>query len=292
MAVVESKMAVAKNVLRVSMNFIGRPFGGDVSRASGKKNQVCNRASLAFSGLPMVLIGILYWSMTNKISDEDFAATGWLSTLPDPVRGSVLEKARWRTFGPGDTVYASGAAGNTLWGIGSGTIKMYISAGEEHMRFCHAVGPGYWFGELELLLDLPRVIEMRTAGNARLLCLQEQDLNKIAEEYPALWRAVARLAATNEALAIAAVDDLMLRDPRKRLAATLLRLSGLRWDFQGKRDLPVVPVTLVELAEVANLSRSVAAKLVAEFVAEGMVAKEYGRLRIDRPDRLELVLQS
>jgi predicted transcriptional regulator len=54
----------------------------------------------------------------------------------------------------------------------------------------------------------------------------------------------------------------------------------------------VVHATLVKLAEAANLSRSVAAKLVSELVAGGILAKEYGRVRIDRPDRLASLLHT
>lgn len=229
--------------------------------------------------------------MEQILSEQQFAVTGWLGTLSEPLRAAVLRSANTHVFRPSETVYYSGADGSTLWGIGSGTIKMYISAGEEHLRFCHAVGPGYWFGELELLLNLPRLVEMRASGNARLLCLKDRDLHKIAKAFPEIWLAVARLAATNEALAVAAADDLMLRDPRKRLAATLLRLCGLRWDFQDRPHSLVIPVTLLEIAEIANLSRSVAAKLLSALAANGTLEKEYGRVRISHPDRLEEILQ-
>ena len=181
---------------------------------------------------------------------------------------------------------ASGAEGDTIWGIASGAMKMFISAGEERMRFCHIVGPGYWFGELELLLNIPRIVEMRMAQPARLLRLRMKDLQSISASFPEIWLSVARLAATNEALAAAAVDDLMLRDPRKRLAATLLRLTGLRWDFQDRPALNPVPVTIQELSEAANLSRSVTARIMSDLTAEGAVEKGYRSVHVTRPDRL------
>jgi len=237
----------------------------------------------------MIPIRMLDCKMKKDLAD-DLASAGWIGTLTQSLRASLMEAARWREFEPGDVVYASGADGDTLWGIRSGAVKMYIAAGEDRMRFCHAVGPGYWFGELELLLNLPRFIEMRTAGNSRLLCLHARDLHKVAEAHPEIWRVIARLAATNEALAVAGVDDLMLRDPRKRLAATLLRLSGMRWEFQDRRPLNPVPVTLQELSEAANLSRTVAAEIMSEFAEIGALQKQYGRIRIDRPEMLIGVL--
>ncbi len=226
----------------------------------------------------------------NEI-EKNLAGTGWLAALPASVRTSVLQVARWREFGSGETVYAAGSDGSTIWGIGAGAVKMYISVGEERMRFCHVVGAGYWFGELELLLELPRLIEMRASGATRLLCLYKHDLEKIEAGQCEIWLAVARLAATNEALAVAGVDDLMLRDPRKRLAATLLRLSGLRWDFQGRRPLNPIPVTLVELAEAAGLSRSIAAKLMAEFAKGGIVEKGYKSINIKNAEKLVDIVQ-
>jgi CRP/FNR family transcriptional regulator, cyclic AMP receptor protein len=226
----------------------------------------------------------------NNFSDDNLTAAGWLSGFPAHLQKVILDAGEWRDFAPGDTVYASGAIGDAIWGIASGSMKMFISAGEEHMRFCHLVGSGYWFGELELLLDIPRIIEMRIAEPARLLRLRMTDLRSIAGNFPDIWLSVARLAATNEALAAAGADDLMLRDPRKRLAATLLRLTGLRWNFQGRPVLNPVPVTILELSEAANLSRSVAAKIMSDFAKDGSVEKGYKSVHVKRPDRLGLLL--
>ncbi len=154
------------------------------------------------------------------------------------------------------------------------------------MRFCHAVGPGYLFGELELILDLARFFEMKTYEKTSLLSIRSRDIELIAEKRPEVWRAIARLADTHEALAVASVDDLMLRDPRKRLAASLLRLAGQRWTFQLPPSLNPVPVTQQELSEVANLSRTVTAGILAEFNRTGLVRTEYGRVHILKPKRL------
>lgn len=158
------------------------------------------------------------------------------------------------------------------------------------MRFCHIVGPGYWFGELELLLNMPRLIEMKIAEPACLLRLRLKDLQSIAANFPEIWLSIAKLAVTNEALAIAAADDLMLREPKKRLAATLLRLTGLRSDFQGRPVLNPIPVTLLELSEAANLSRSVTATIMSDLSTDGAVKKGYKSVHINRPDFLTSML--
>ncbi|MEQ9695523.1 Crp/Fnr family transcriptional regulator [Shimia sp. SDUM112013] len=226
----------------------------------------------------------------KDIHTENLRLAGWLSGLPEHLQSVILDVGIWHDFEPGDTVYTSGGDGNTIWGIGSGTVKMFISAGEERLRFCHLVGAGYWFGELELLLDMQRIVEMKIAEPARLLRLRVKDLRTIASRHPEVWLAVARLAATNEALAVAAADDLMLRDPKKRLAATLLRVTGQRWGFQNTPALKSAPVTNLELSEAANLSRSVTAKIMSDFASEGTVSKGYKTVRVLRPDRLSGLL--
>ncbi|MCA0930754.1 helix-turn-helix domain-containing protein [Ruegeria profundi] len=113
----------------------------------------------------------------------------------------------------------------------------------------------------------------------------------IATKFPEIYLSIAKLAATNEALAAAALDDLMLRDPKKRLAATLLRLTGLRWDFQGNPVLNPIPVMIVELSEAANLSRSVTAKKMSELSKEGAVKKGYKSVHVTRPDYLRSLLE-
>jgi len=215
---------------------------------------------------------------------------GWINTLSTPLREAVLGQSRLDVLEPGGVVYAAGSETRAVHGLLRGLLKMHIAVGEERMRFCHTVGPGYWFGELELLLPSPRMLEITAVEEAQILSVSLYHLDRVAEKHPEIWKGIARLAATNEALALAAADDLLLRDPRKRLAATLLRLSGRRWAFQEMPPLSSIPATQRELSEAANVSRTVISKLMSDFSRIGAVRTDYGQVRILRPELLRALL--
>ena len=88
----------------------------------------------------------------------------------------------------------------------------------------------------------------------------------------------------NEATAIGAVDDLMIRNAKKRLAAVLLRLSSHRNGFQGVPPVSAVPVTQTEIAVAATLSRSSAAAILAEFSGKGIIRTDYRTIVILTPN--------
>jgi CRP/FNR family transcriptional regulator, cyclic AMP receptor protein len=228
--------------------------------------------------LAIILIRIIPEKMTLQGAS---VRTGWLGLVGDPLADAILAAGRWRSFTERSVIYSLGEDDGALWGIASGRVRMHVAISEQPPRFGHVAAPGFWFGELEFLTGLPRVIEMEAAGETKVLYLPSRELERIAAQHPNTWRALARLSALNEALAVAAVDDLLIRDPRKRLAAVLLRLSSHRCAFQGNPSIDWIPATQAELADATNLSRTKAAALLAEFAAAGLVTPEYRSLRID-----------
>ena len=189
--------------------------------------------------------------------------SGWLGQVPEPLTEQILAAGTWRTFGDREIIYGLGTEEQSLWGIDSGCVRMLVSLNEAEPRFCHVAGPGSWFGDFTLVTGLPRLLELETGGACRLLTVGRRDVERIAATSPEIWREIARLAAMNEATAIGGVDDLMLRDPQRRLAAILLRLAARRNAFQGTPPIDVIPATQNEIAEACSLSRTVTATALA-----------------------------
>lgn len=216
--------------------------------------------------------------------------TGWLGSVAEPVAEAILSTGKWRGFADREVIYNVGEEARALWAVAAGAVRMHVSVGEQPPRFGHVAAPGFWFGELEFLTGLPRVFEMEAVGETQVLHLPAHDLERIAKENADAWRDLARLSALNEATAVAAADDLMIRDPRQRLAAVLLRLSSHRAAFQGILPIPAIPATQAEIADAANLSRTKAAALLAEFAGAGLVTAGYRTVTLDDPGGLSALL--
>ncbi len=215
------------------------------------------------------------------------ALSGWLGNATPAFADALLQTGSLKGFQNGDVVYGLDQLQDCLWCVVSGLARFSITMNEQPPRFAHVAGPGFWFGEVELTTRSPRIIEVEAHGDTVLLMVSRADFHRIASEINDAWREVARLAVANLALAIGAADDLMIRDPKRRLAAVLLRLASHRNAFQGVAPIPFIPATQSEIAEAANLSRASAAAILAELVESGAIVTEYRRIRLTDPERLK-----
>ncbi len=215
---------------------------------------------------------------------------GWLGRLPSPVAQAFLDAGKVQRLPDGAIIYGLGQEQFCLFGIASGHVRMWITMNEQEPRLAHVAGPGFWFGESEVVTGQPRIMEMEASGQTRLCMVARRDIDQIAKKHADAWASVALLAVMNEATAIGAVDDLMIRDAKKRLAAVLLRLSSHRNAFQGVPPVSAVPVTQTEIADAATLSRSSAAAILAELSRKGIIRTDYRTIVILKPNKLLAVL--
>ena len=215
---------------------------------------------------------------------------GWLGQVPSPVANAFIDAGKFQTFSDGATIYGFGQEQCCLFGIASGHIRMWVTMNEQEPRFGHVAGPGFWFGESEVVTGRPRIMEMAASGETRLCMVTRSDIDRVARKHADAWTSVALLAVMNQATAIGAADDLMIRNAKKRLVAVLLRLSSHRNAFQGVPPVPAVPVTQREIADAAAVSRSSAAAILADLKRDGMIRIDYKTIVVLQPERLMALL--
>lgn len=210
------------------------------------------------------------------MNDGDRAdlTAGWLAQVNAPITQMILDAGRLVTIRNGETAFDFEHNEHCLCGVASGMLRLSVTMNEQDPRLAHIAGPGFWLGEFEFALRTGRILEAVAAGTTKILKLDPASVDRIATSQPDIWRSILKLSVLNQATAIGAGDDLMIRDPKKRLAAVLLRLSSHRNAHQGVRPIKAIPATWSELAEAACLSRSKTAALLSEFVEAGFIRTE------------------
>lgn len=216
--------------------------------------------------------------------------SGWLSHLDPALAGRILAASKTVRYGDGETIYAFAQEQSCLFGVATGLVRMSVTMNEQSPQFGHVAGPGFWFGETEVLTGKGSIMEMATSGATSLLRIDRKAIDTLAMEGHAIWHGIALLAVMNEGTAIGAADDLMIRNSRRRLAAVLLRLSSHRNAFQGVPPLQEIPATQTELSEAACLSKSSTAALLAEFARQELIRTDYAAVAILNPVGLAGIL--
>jgi CRP/FNR family transcriptional regulator, cyclic AMP receptor protein len=223
-------------------------------------------------------------------TDAKTLTTGWLAQADPELGRELLGAGRLRHFVDGAMIYGFQQEQVCLWGVVSGSVRIFVTMNEQDPKLAHCAGPGFWFGEIPVITGWARAVQVMAFGDLRLCAIDRSVVTGIARRNPEVWRVVATLSVMNQMTAIGAGEDLMIRDSTKRLVAVLLRLAGHRNGFQRAAALPAVPVTQLEIAEASSLSRSSATRILGDLARQGFIRTDYRTIAILDPDALKALL--
>ena len=214
----------------------------------------------------------------------------WLSINDVTAIDRLRRMASYVDLPRGGLVYAYGVPQKYLYGVVTGQVRVFVTTNEMHPALGHVHAPGAWFGEVESILNIDSYVQMEADVDTQLVRIGIKDFRTIAAEYPKLWESVTKLTAFNLWLATCAANDLALRTPRQRIAASVLRLTGHRAATQGNPPIDSLRASQQEIADLSNVTRTTAAKLLHEFQDTKMLRLDYGRIIILDAKRLSELL--
>ncbi len=218
--------------------------------------------------------------------DEVLSRAGLFQGIADEAAEAVAASLDYGDYSRGETVFAEGELGDTLYIVLAGKVKIGRRAVDGRENMLSVMGPSDMFGELSLFDPGPRTATATVVTDARLASLAHTSLRpwitdrpEIAEQ---LLRVLARrLRRTNDALA-----DLIFTDVPGRVAKQLLALSE-RFGSEEADGLRVHhDLTQEELAQLVGASRETVNKALADFASRGWVRVDSRALTILDGDRL------
>jgi CRP/FNR family cyclic AMP-dependent transcriptional regulator len=186
----------------------------------------------------------------------------------------------------GDRLFAEGDAGDRLYVIIEGKIKLTRTASDGRENLLSVLGPGEMFGELSLFDPRPRTAAAVALTDARLAALRHGFLREWLTARPDvamhLLNALAqRLRRANDVMA-----DLVFTDVPGRVAKALLDLAD-KFGEQQDAGLHVHhDLTQEELAQLVGASRETVNKALADFSARGWLQLHAKSVLILDRDRL------
>jgi len=219
-------------------------------------------------------------------SDDVLGRAPLFEALDDEGTKALRAGIHEVTVARGDRLFDEGDAGDRLYVILDGKIKLTRTApdGRENLLSVH--GPGEMFGELSLFDPRPRTSSATAVTDAELAGLAHDYMRGWLATRPevamALLRALAqRLRRVNDDRA-----DLVFTDVPGRVAKALLDLSE-RFGEQQEDGIRVNhDLTQEELAQLVGASRETVNKALADFVARGWVQLSAKSVLLIDPERL------
>ena len=218
--------------------------------------------------------------------DEVLARSGIFQGVDPEAAEALAKEMDTIEVRKGDIVFNEGEAGDSLYIVLSGKIKLGRRAADGRQNLVSIMGPSDMLGELSLFDPGPRTATATAVTDTRLARLKKSSLRpwlnnrpEIAEQ---LLRVLARrLRRTNDALA-----DLIFTDVPGRVAKALLELAERFGTQEGEGVRVHHDLTQEELAQLVGASRETVNKALADFASRGWMRVDSRAVTILDADRL------
>jgi CRP-like cAMP-binding protein len=193
--------------------------------------------------------------------------------LAPEIIGRIAASAIQRRYAEGDVVFMQGDAGDALYAVVTGRIR--ISAGETDGKeiFLNIMEPGDTFGEIALLDGGARTATATAMVASELVLIRRDHFLEVLTREPRFALELLRLCGERLRWTSGLAEDAALLEAEARLAKRLLNLGQMHG--QRAKDGIALRISQEELASFLGLSRQVVNQYLQGWRAQGWV--ELGR---------------
>ncbi len=221
--------------------------------------------------------------VAQSILRQFLDSSPWAQALDARERERIEAAALLRSIAPGGYLCRKGEGVDHWIGVVEGLVKMTSASAEGKPTTFTGIRDGGWFGEGSLLKDEPRRYDI-VALRATVACyIPRAIFMELIDSSVAFNRFL--LLQLNERLSqfIAMVEHDRLLGPDARLARTLAWLfNPLLYPDVG----PTLALSQEEIGQLIGVSRQRANQALKRLEAAGLIAVEYGRVRVRSLDGL------
>jgi CRP-like cAMP-binding protein len=208
------------------------------------------------------------------------------NSLTDDMLDGLAGHLRRRTFRRDTILFHKDQAGDALYIVDAGRIRIFAPAegGEELTVDVH--GPGDVFGEMALLDGLPRSASAVTLEDSVLYTLGRDEFQLHLTTHPQLAIAMLELLSARLRHVMAYAETLAFFDVYGRVAHALLTMAD-RYGVQEDGGLLInLDMTQTELASMVAATRERINRALAAFRAQGLIELRGKKFVILDPRRL------
>jgi CRP-like cAMP-binding protein len=197
------------------------------------------------------------------------------------IAGHVAERVVER----GQCVFIQGEAGDRLYVLAEGAVKLYVSSRDGGIIELVRHRPPAAFGEVALLDGGPRTASAQAVERSVLLVVTRQELLRLLRSDDQLAEALLRILGAMVRRTTRQVSDLAFLSLQGRVAGQLLALGG---DGAPARTRQV---TQAELASMVGGARQTVNQALRSLEARGLIRSDGRSFEILDRERLKLLAE-
>jgi CRP/FNR family transcriptional regulator, cyclic AMP receptor protein len=183
--------------------------------------------------------------------------------------------AKLSTLKRGATIFSKGDAGNSLFAVISGTVKISTSSAEGRSAILNLIGSGEVFGEVALLDGLSRTTDAIANSDCELFVIDRREFIPFVRSQPALAMKFIELLCARLRWTSEQVEQVILQDLPGRLASALIRLTEKHLQSPTART---ITITQQEISEMVGMSRESINKQLRAWATRKWVRLEHGAI--------------
>lgn len=207
---------------------------------------------------------------------------GYATGLPD----ALLAEGRLVRLNMGEWAQAEGDDRGGLFVVVKGLFHSFCAGPGDREVMIGLVGAGSVIGHATRFSGGPRLVTAVCVEPSILLELTESALDRVAEQRPEVWRAIADFTYANLRSVLRMAAEAISLGPRQRIAA---RLVAAAEGQQVAAADTVIHLSQELLGEMTGLSRKTVNHHLSDFERLGIIEALYGRIRLRDMDRLQRI---
>jgi len=213
---------------------------------------------------------------THSVLERNFMFRG----LPAATIDALASIAHRRSFEKGALIFAQGDAGDAIYGIALGRVRISSADDAGHEVFLNVLGPGDTFGEIVMLDGLPRTASAVAIDRSTLVVIPRALFLTYLQRDPGLALHLMKLLCERLRWVCDIIDESTFLTGPARVAKRLLRLLETYGRPVGDDHMELV-ISQAELGQFLGISRQVINQHLRSWCDEGWVCLKRGRILVN-----------
>ncbi len=215
------------------------------------------------------------------------ATTRLFGTMPTEDLRRLAEMAVQRSYTRGEVIFREGDAGEALFVVVTGFVKIYLTSAEGDEMLLVTLEPPSVFGELPMVDGGRRSASAAAVEPSSLLVLTRAALLDALSSSPQLADGLLRSMGSMVRRLTDQAADLVFLDLHGRVAKLLLGLAEERGTADEGGVALDLNLTQTDLANMVGGSRQSVNQVLHSFERRGYLALDGRRIIVKKPDLLQ-----